>query len=368
MPDIDLPLPFEAYVGEKPYIFVSYAHKDGNHVFPEIRSLHERGYRIWYDEGIDPGNEWPEEVAKALAGATLFLVFISLAAVQSQNVRNEINFALNRQKSFLAVYLEDTQLPPGLELRMGDIQAIMKWRMTDDRYQQKITKSFPLELCELLDDEKPASQLEQKAAARPPYSIAWSTLLRGAQYSPIRALLPMGREILCLSSKSPDTWVYALHSHDGKLIWQVQGGNSPQHLELIGWSQDYLYLTGDIEGEPDLRFVQKFWLREGDKMAGLSWYEVAGHARQKYDAVPEWDTVSWMAVSKLESEGLTASATDTMANVVDGKLRIERLAGHEINIWEPPSGDSITSVGVARGSRVVVALASGHVCLLEETT
>jgi len=123
MPDVDLPLPFAAYVGEKAYVFVSHAHKDGNRIFPEIRSLHKAGYRIWYDEGIDPGNEWPEEVAKALAGATLFLVFISPAAVQSQNVRNEINFSLNRQKSFLAVYLEDTKLPPGLELRMGDIQA-----------------------------------------------------------------------------------------------------------------------------------------------------------------------------------------------------------------------------------------------------
>src|SRR5262245_8859132 len=138
MPDIDLPLPFQAYDGNKPYIFVSYAHKDSELVFTEIRDLHAKGYRIWYDEGIEPGNKWPEEIAKALADATLFLVFISPMAVQSQNVRNEINFALNRQKLFLAVHLEETRLPPGLELQMGDIQAIMKWRMTDDHYRQKI--------------------------------------------------------------------------------------------------------------------------------------------------------------------------------------------------------------------------------------
>ena len=53
-----------------------------------------------------------------------FLVFISPKAVLSKNVRNEIHYALNKEKRFLAVHIEQTSLPEGLELRMGDIQAI----------------------------------------------------------------------------------------------------------------------------------------------------------------------------------------------------------------------------------------------------
>ncbi len=98
MPSVDLPLPFEAYKGADPFVFVSYAHKDGIVVYPEIAWLHNAGYRIWYDEGIDPGNEWPDEVANALAKSSFFLVFISDSAVESRNVRNEINYALNKQK------------------------------------------------------------------------------------------------------------------------------------------------------------------------------------------------------------------------------------------------------------------------------
>ena len=64
MPDAPLPAPFEAYVGDEPYLFASYAHLDGAVVFPELIYLRDQGYRVWYDEGIDPGNEWPEEVAK----------------------------------------------------------------------------------------------------------------------------------------------------------------------------------------------------------------------------------------------------------------------------------------------------------------
>ena len=49
-----------AYEGNLPFIFVSYAHKDSREVFDLIEKLAARGYRIWYDEGIKPGVEWPE--------------------------------------------------------------------------------------------------------------------------------------------------------------------------------------------------------------------------------------------------------------------------------------------------------------------
>ena len=143
MPDVPLPAPFEAYTGREPYLFASYAHADGAIIYPELTYLRDQGYRIWYDEGIHPGSEWPEEVAKALAAASFFLVFISPAAVRSQNVRNEIHYALNNRKPFLAIHIEETQLPPGLELRMGDIHAIMKHRMSSDAYSRKIERTLP---------------------------------------------------------------------------------------------------------------------------------------------------------------------------------------------------------------------------------
>jgi len=143
MPDVDLPLPCDSYVGDEPYVFASYAHKDGRLVFPELSALHARGVRIWFDEGIDPGNEWPEHIARALDKASVFLVFVTQAAVASRNVRNEVNYALSEGKPFLAVYLEETKLPPGMQLRMGDIQAIMKWRMTPEHYARKLASALP---------------------------------------------------------------------------------------------------------------------------------------------------------------------------------------------------------------------------------
>ena len=138
MPDTETAPPFSAYTGVDPYVFVSYSHKDATIVFPEIAKLRGEGWRIWYDEGIDPGNEWPEEVAKALAGAAFFVVFVSPNAVESHNVRNEINFAIARKKPFLAVHITETSLPAGLELQMGSVQAVMRFRMTEESCRRKL--------------------------------------------------------------------------------------------------------------------------------------------------------------------------------------------------------------------------------------
>jgi len=165
MPDVNLQSPFDAYDGDEPFVFVSYAHKDGRQVFQEIKRLHDLGVRIWFDGGIDPGNEWPEDIGKALLKAQVFLVFITPAAVESTNVRNEINFAINKKKSFVAVHLQKTQLPVGLELRTGDIQAILKYNMTEENYNKKLWSSFSEQvgidrkLLRLKNEKKPEPNL-----------------------------------------------------------------------------------------------------------------------------------------------------------------------------------------------------------------
>jgi len=139
---MNLRIPFPAYKGQGQYIFVSYSHRDTDLVFPIIRKLHDAGYNIWYDEGIDPGNEWPEEIAAALSSCALFLVFISPRSVGSVNVRNEINFALSEGTPFIAIHIEETELAGGLKLQIGSKQAIMKHNMDDDVFHYKCDQSF----------------------------------------------------------------------------------------------------------------------------------------------------------------------------------------------------------------------------------
>jgi hypothetical protein len=132
--------PVEAYSGNKPYIFASYSHKNIKEVFWCIKKLAESRYRIWYDEGIEPGNEWPEEVGRALTGCQLFLVFMSPAAMDSRNVRNEINFASSENKSMMVVMLQPSGLSEGMQLQIGTVQFVNKNEMTDTEFLEKMKK------------------------------------------------------------------------------------------------------------------------------------------------------------------------------------------------------------------------------------
>ena len=73
-----------AYEGKEPYIFVSYAHKDDDQVFEILSALGEKGYRVWYDEGITPGSEWTEDIARHLDDSAMVIAFITPASMASK--------------------------------------------------------------------------------------------------------------------------------------------------------------------------------------------------------------------------------------------------------------------------------------------
>ena len=107
-----------SYEGNEPFIFISYAHKDSAQVLKVLSYLRSRGLRIWYDDGIAPGSEWPEYIATHLDRAEAVISFITENSVNSPNCRREITFALSRNKPFVSVFLEqylkDTQKISGL--------------------------------------------------------------------------------------------------------------------------------------------------------------------------------------------------------------------------------------------------------------
>lgn len=168
--------PFDSYKGDKPYIFVSYAHRNSRAVYRYITRLRDEGFRIWYDEGIDPGTDWSDEIGKALDNMTSFLVFVSPAMVNSNNVKKEIVYAQNRKKQMIAVHIVDTVLPPGLELQLSNIQALLVSRFNNkEKFFERLFAALPPETREAKETQEPPPQAEpaRKPArkhARKPFS------------------------------------------------------------------------------------------------------------------------------------------------------------------------------------------------------
>jgi hypothetical protein len=136
--DINIEPPFSAYMGDTPYIFVSYPHKDKAEVYPIIQKLNNKGFKIWYDEGIPLSSDWCNTIAEKLLESKLFLSFISPSVIDSENTQDEIHLALNEKKPYLAIYLKETELNPGLKMRIRRVQGILKYEMDEKRFYDRL--------------------------------------------------------------------------------------------------------------------------------------------------------------------------------------------------------------------------------------
>ena len=136
------------YSGDEPFIFASYSHRDMEKVFSIIRGFQKLGYRIWFDEGIDPGTEWDEYIAEHIDKSTYMLAFLSENYFGSSNCRDELAFARDMDKPLLLIYIAADELPPGMKLRLNRLQAI-HWYSYDDKvlFYEKAASAAGLEEC-----------------------------------------------------------------------------------------------------------------------------------------------------------------------------------------------------------------------------
>ena len=130
--------PFPAYRGSDPYVFVSYAHEDAEEIYRDLTFLNDQGFRIWYDDGISPGHNWPEALAEAIAKCDLFLFFVSKDSIESSHCQRELHFAMEGDKAVVAIHVDDSSLPTGLKFVLGNQQAIMKRDLPESQYREKL--------------------------------------------------------------------------------------------------------------------------------------------------------------------------------------------------------------------------------------
>ena len=100
---------FKPYEGSRPFLFISYAHLQSETVVNTIRILHEKAYRLWYDEGIPAGSDWPANIAQHMQDCERVIYFLSRRAMESPNCFSEIRTAVRQGKPILVVRLEDAE-------------------------------------------------------------------------------------------------------------------------------------------------------------------------------------------------------------------------------------------------------------------
>ena len=140
---------FKPYEGRLPYVFISYSHRDSERVLEIISALNDRKLRLWYDEGIPAGSDWPKNIELHMRGCAAVLFFVSETALASPNCYSEISTAVRTGKPVLTVPLEPTSpddawkklLPPGPQTGMT-VEEILLWKVLRRSFYRKWSDAF----------------------------------------------------------------------------------------------------------------------------------------------------------------------------------------------------------------------------------
>ena len=148
------------YQGNEPYIFLSYSHRDAEPAADIIRHMNGSGFRIWYDEGLVPGKEWDENIARAIMSCSYFVALISQNYLDSTNCRDELNYARDKKLPLLLIYLEDVELPAGMEMRLGRMLAIHRHKYTmAETFYAKVRSADGISACRNFEGQERLRQL-----------------------------------------------------------------------------------------------------------------------------------------------------------------------------------------------------------------
>lgn len=131
--------------GQGPYIFISYSRDDTAKVRAAVEEMRRRGYRVWNDTHIRPGEIWPDYIAAHIADCAVCVAFHSSASRDSQHCREEIHYALKHGKTVISVYLEDVKLREGLDMQLAPFQSV-RYGGPEDLLEQ-LRKSPEFEKC-----------------------------------------------------------------------------------------------------------------------------------------------------------------------------------------------------------------------------
>jgi hypothetical protein len=93
-------------------IFVSYAREDSELALKLCGDLKIAGVNVWLDQlDIPPGKHWDRAVEEALERSKYLIVILSPSSVASDNVMDEVSYAIDEKKHIVPVIIGSCRLP-----------------------------------------------------------------------------------------------------------------------------------------------------------------------------------------------------------------------------------------------------------------
>lgn len=92
--------------------FLSYSRINKDFALRLAKELKADGFLVWLDQlDIPTGARWDDELEKALEESEIFMVILTPASTASDNVKDEIGYAIDTGKRILPILLKDAKVP-----------------------------------------------------------------------------------------------------------------------------------------------------------------------------------------------------------------------------------------------------------------
>lgn len=136
------------YEGKEPFLFLSYCHADEKTVYPIFEQMAAAGYRFWYDEGNNAGDNWADNIAQHLASSKAVVAFITENASESVSCNNELAYAVGHKMKVIPILMSSFVLSGGMELMLSRIHFLKRMDFsTDAALIEKIGHSDGIDEC-----------------------------------------------------------------------------------------------------------------------------------------------------------------------------------------------------------------------------
>lgn len=229
------------------FTFISYARADGDFVLRLAEELRAKGANLWLDTlDIRAGAPWEDSIEQALKECESVLLVLSPISVQSENVKDEVSYALGKKKKIIPLLHQACDIP----LRLNRLHYV-DFTGTYEKGFRSLLKELdvpeappPSPVAEKPVQPKPAPKTRvQKPKVVPPHENFTETLPRGVKLEMIG--IPGGK-----------FWMGKYQVTQAQ--WKAVMGDNPSHfkgdklpVEKVSWDevQEFCKKLSELTGK-----------------------------------------------------------------------------------------------------------------------
>lgn len=139
---------FKAYEGNQPYIFASYKHADSDIIYPMLKQFNDRGFNIWYDDGLQYGEDYDDLIDLKIEESSLFIICITERVIKyardkDEYMKKELDVAIETETPILPIFIHDVKLKGKYRMQLRGKHSIFKFEYaSEDEFLKECVDAF----------------------------------------------------------------------------------------------------------------------------------------------------------------------------------------------------------------------------------